>query len=106
MFDLKEFEATFLETLKERKESGTSLSKNTIKYKKGSEVIAEIYIQHLRNADGYYAGARAYSSEIENFCKEAAPPYKNNLSNPAFFLPHPKMSHIKGLAMIQPELSG
>jgi hypothetical protein len=43
-----------------------------------------VYIQHLRRADGFYAGVEVYSCEAMNFCTGQKPPYETRLANASF----------------------
>ncbi|MEB1528173.1 hypothetical protein [Xanthomonas sp. WHRI 7945] len=55
--------------------------KNKLSLVAAKEKLGEIYIQHLRNADGYYAALEIHACEALNFCKSQSPPYPSRLTN-------------------------
>lgn len=48
------------------------------------EKSAEIYIQYLPKADGYYAGLEVFKCEAMDFCTSQSPPYASRLMNSSF----------------------
>lgn len=59
-------------------------SKNKLGLFVSKQKCGEIYVQHLRNADGYYAGLEIYACEALDFCVGQSPPYPSRLLNSSF----------------------
>ncbi|MDR6673843.1 hypothetical protein [Xanthomonas sp. 1678] len=75
----KELLARFEQTASSRPH--LKAGKNKLSLVAAKEKLGEIYIQHLRNADGYYAGLEIHACEALNFCKSQSPPYPSRLTN-------------------------
>jgi hypothetical protein len=60
------------------------VSRNKLSLFSAKEKLAEIYLQHLTKADGYYAGMEIYTCEAFSFCLSQSPPYKSRLLNASF----------------------
>ncbi|WP_248731416.1 hypothetical protein [Pseudomonas sp. MWU13-2517] len=60
------------------------VSKNKLSLFSAKEKLAEIYLQHLTKADGYYAGMEIYTCEAFSFCLNQSPPYQSRLLNASF----------------------
>lgn len=75
----KELLARFEQTASSRPYLKTG--KNKLGLVVAKEKLGEIYIQHLRNADGYYAGLEIRACEALNFCRKQSPPYPSRLTN-------------------------
>jgi hypothetical protein len=61
------------------------VSKNKLSLFAAKEKLAEIYLQHLTKADGYYAGMEIYTCEAFSFCLNQSPPYHSRLLNASFY---------------------
>lgn len=87
MESIKEFESSLVEAFKELRLAGASVkvSKNKIKFINKKGVVGQIYLQHVKKADGYYAGIEVYSCDAMDFCLEQKPPYASRLLNNSFF---------------------
>ncbi|WP_185823560.1 hypothetical protein [Xanthomonas sp. GW] len=59
-------------------------SKNKLSLFSSNQKLGEIYVQHLRTADGYYAGIERYTCEAMDFCTMQQPPYPSRLLNSSF----------------------
>ncbi|RMP07578.1 hypothetical protein ALQ08_02633 [Pseudomonas syringae pv. delphinii] len=87
----KFFENELLKELKSinfSKSTGTekisiSVSKKKIKLKFEKEFIAELYMEHLTNANGYYLGWHVYGGPIFDCTTNLTAPYNSNLLNKA-----------------------
>lgn len=79
-------EKALLENLKQAASPHATVkaSKNKLGLFVSKQKCGEIYIQHLRNADGYYAGLEIYACEALDFCVGQSPPYPSRLLNASF----------------------
>jgi len=59
-------------------------SKNKLSLFSSNQKLGEIYVQHLRTADGYYAGIELHTCEAMDFCTMQQPPYPSRLLNSSF----------------------
>lgn len=59
-------------------------SKNKLALRGAGNSLAEIYIQYLAKADGYYAGLEVLKCEAMDFCMRQSPPYTSKLLNSSF----------------------
>jgi len=80
-------EVELLEALKQITLPNVDLkvSKNKLCLLVAKKKLADIYIQHLTKADGYYAGMEIYTCEASSFCIDQSPPYQSRLLNASFF---------------------
>jgi len=78
----KELQAAFALTASSH--PNLKASKNKLGLFSSNQKLGEIYIQHLRTADGYYAGIELYTCEALDFCTMQQPPYPSRLLNSSF----------------------
>jgi len=83
---LKSLEAELLKALEQIRlpSLGLKASKNKLALYISKEKLGDIYVQHLKKADGYYAGMEIFTCEAFTFCKDQAPPYESRLLNASF----------------------
>ncbi|WP_440830445.1 hypothetical protein ACTABV_20040 [Pseudomonas fragariae (ex Marin et al. 2024)] len=58
-------------------------SKNKLKFKFEKAYVAELYLEHLTNANGYYLGWHVFGGPIYECTANFIAPYKSNLLNKA-----------------------
>lgn len=59
----------------------------------------QVYAQHLRTADGYYAAMEVYSCDAMDYCIGQKPRYETRLSNSSFLSSTSLSEASKNLAM-------